>query len=83
VTTGSEREALIEQVTTAWRETDPDGGVRSHPAWHDLDDAGREQAYEVTRRLRAMEAGLDAHGLSTTAKAVLERIGAPRRSPPA
>jgi hypothetical protein len=35
-------------------------------------------AFEVARRLRAMEAALDAEGLSTTARAVLGRIAGAR-----
>lgn len=74
--TDQEREILLERTSSAWRPRDLDGGVRSHPAWHDLDDAGREQAYQITRQLRAIEAALDADGLSSTAKAVLARIRA-------
>jgi hypothetical protein len=33
------------------------------------------EAYEVTRVLRVIETALDPEGLSTTAKAVLARIG--------
>jgi hypothetical protein len=33
------------------------------------------EAYELTRILRAIEAALDPEGLSTTARAVLARIG--------
>jgi hypothetical protein len=67
-------ERLVEAAATAWRERDAAGSVKSHPAWHDLDGEGRVEAFEVTRRLRRMEALLDAKGLSTTAKAVLARI---------
>jgi hypothetical protein len=74
MTTRQETEALIEQVTSAWRPRDVDGGPRPHPAWHDLDEAGREEAYEETVRLRALEAGLDPRGLSSTGRAVLARI---------
>ncbi len=68
------RDPPIDAVTTAFRPRDPAGTVRAHPAWYDLDAEGREEAYEATRVLRAMEAALDADGLSTTAKAVLRRI---------
>ena len=82
-----DRETLLERVTTAWRPRDPDGGLRSHPAWHDLDAVGREEAYALTLRLRRMEAALDDAGLTTTARAVLARIrgNLPRREgwPPA
>ncbi len=67
-------ELLLEQVTSAWRPRGRDGTLRGHPAWHDLDDEGRRAAFEETSRLRALEAAMDAHGLSTTARAVLARI---------
>lgn len=69
-----EREALIEETVTAWRPRDPRGGIRWHPAWHDLDDAGREAAYRHTVVQRQMEAALDPAGLSATARAVLARL---------
>ncbi len=73
--TRKDHDDLIEQVTAAWRPADPrGGGVRSHPAFYDLDAQGREQAQRATMQLRAMEAALDADGLSTTARAVLARI---------
>jgi hypothetical protein len=67
-------DALIEAVAGAYRERDGRGAVRSHPAWHDLDAAGREAAWEVAARSRAMESAMDPGGLSTTARAVLARI---------
>jgi hypothetical protein len=76
--TPEERELLVEQVTSAWRPRRPGGGVRSHPAWHDLDADGRREAFEATRLARRLEAALDGEGLSTTARAVLERIRAAR-----
>jgi hypothetical protein len=70
----TERALLIEQVAGAWRPTDVDGGVRSHPAWHDLDATGRREAFADATRARRLEAALDPEGLSTTARAVLDRI---------
>jgi hypothetical protein len=70
----SPREPLLDSVTTAWRPRDPSGGVRAHPAWHDLDEAGRLEAYDITCALRAAEAALAPDGLSTTARAVMARI---------
>ena len=73
-------EHLVETATTAWRPRDPSGAIRRHPAWADLDAAGRREVYEATARLRALEAALDAEGLSTTARAVLARVfGMPGR----
>jgi hypothetical protein len=67
-------ELLIEAAAAAWRPRDPRGAVAFHPAWHDLDAAGRQEAFEVARRMRAIEAAIDAQGLSTTGRAVLARI---------
>ena len=65
---------LIEAAASAYRPTTVDGGVGAHPAWHDLDAAGRVASYELAGALRTVEAALDPQGLSTTARAVLERI---------
>jgi len=72
--TAAEREALIAAATTAFREPSRDGGLRSHPAFHDLDVAGRVEAFALTLAQRAAEAALDPLGLSTTARAVLARL---------
>jgi hypothetical protein len=69
------REAAIEAVVSAFRSRDRDGRVRVEPAWHDLDDAGRREAFEAAVAQRAIEAALDPDGLSATARAVLRRIG--------
>lgn len=68
------RDALIEAAATAWRGRTPHGDVRSHPAWHDLDDEGRVEAHDRAATSRALEAALDPQGLSSTARAVLARI---------
>ena len=70
----AQRELLVEAAAGAHRSRGADGGVRAHPAWHDLDAAGRREAFEVAAELRAVEAALDPQGLSTTAHAVLARI---------
>ncbi|MFK7739814.1 MAG: hypothetical protein AB8H80_05775 [Planctomycetota bacterium] len=69
-----QRRQLIEQTTTAWRPRDADGGVRSHPAFHDLDEPAREVAAREAERQRSIEAALDSDGLSSTSRAVLARI---------
>lgn len=74
MTPAEEREVLIEAVAGAFRARDPRGGLRAHPAWHDLDDAGREEAYATAVELRALEAALDPEGLSATGRAVMARI---------
>jgi hypothetical protein len=72
--TPRERDELIEQAASAWRPRTRDGGARAHPAWHDLDGAGREAAFEVAREQRRMEAAMDPEGLSTTGRRVLQTI---------
>ena len=72
--TPEERESLVAAVTTAHRERGVRGEIKSHRAWHDLDEAGRTEAFDETMRTRKIEAASDARGLSTTARAVLARI---------
>lgn len=65
---------LVEEVAGAARPR-PRDELRYHPAWHDLGPEGRLRAYELARALRKVEAALDPDGLSTTARAVLARLG--------
>ena len=69
-----EQELLIEQAVGAWRPRGSRGELRAHPAWSDLDPAGREQVFRQTCLQRALEAALDPGGLSSTARAVLARL---------
>jgi hypothetical protein len=68
-----DEDLLIEQVAGAYRPVSSDE-LRYHPAWYDLGPDARERAFERARALRALEAALDPDGLSTTARAVLDRI---------
>jgi hypothetical protein len=77
MTTPNERdeiEALIEAAAGAFRPIGNSGETRAHPAFYDLDEAGREAAFEAALSNRALEASLDPEGLSSTAKAVLARL---------
>jgi hypothetical protein len=69
-------DTLIEAAAGAWRPRAPDGTLRFHPAWWDLDEAGRRAAHDRAHQSRPLEAALDPAGLSTTAKAVMSRIRA-------
>jgi hypothetical protein len=69
-----EREALIEAVVSAWRPSSATGELRGHPAWYDLDEAGRSEAFRQTKLARRLEAAIDPEGVSTTVRAVLRRI---------
>ncbi|MEM9803174.1 MAG: hypothetical protein AAGA20_22840 [Planctomycetota bacterium] len=65
---------LIEAALGAHRERDTRGQVLPHPAWHDLDDAGRREVFEQAKLARRLEAALDPGSLSSTGRAVLARI---------
>lgn len=73
-TDGSERELLIEQVCSAWRPRTADGSIHAHPAWSDLSDEARREAFEDCVLLRRLEAALHPTGLSSTGRVVMERI---------
>ena len=70
------KDALIHAVTSAFRER-VRGEIRAAPAWHDLDPADRVEAHDATAAQRTLDAALDPRGLSSTAHAVLARLGAP------
>ncbi len=69
-----DEELLREQVVSAWRPRDREGGVRAHPAWHDLPAPERARAFDEAATARRLEAALDPEGLSSTARAVLARL---------
>ena len=73
---GDESE-LIEEVAGAHRPRDP-RVVAFLPAWLDLSPVGREAAFDLATRMRAIEAALDPEGRSATVRAVLSRIGRAR-----
>jgi hypothetical protein len=70
----TEEESLIEEATTAWRPRTPHGQILDHPAWADLDAAGRLKVFEETLVMRTIEAALDPDGYSTTVRAVAAMI---------
>ncbi len=72
-----EEELLFEQALAAHRVRRPDGTVKSSPAWHDLSEALRVDAFEKTVVLREVEAAIDPLGQSTTVKSLLARILGP------
>lgn len=73
--TRRESEELIEAALSAWRPRAPGGRVLPSPAWADLEPAARRRVFDQTLRARSMEQAMDPQGLSTTAHAILERIG--------
>lgn len=73
-----DRDGLIEQAAGAHRFRDGHGRTLTHPAWADLDEAGRVEAFERALIVRRIEQAFDSDGLSSTAQVVLARIGATR-----
>jgi hypothetical protein len=73
-TDAREREALVAAATTAFRSRDAEGRLLDDPAWRDLDEAGRREAFAATTELRALEAAAAPDGLSSTVRAVLSRL---------
>lgn len=69
-----DRDALIEQAAGAHRFRDGHGRALTHPAWADLDEAGRAEVFERALIVRRLEQALDPRGLSSTAQVVLARI---------
>lgn len=72
--TPEDREVAIEEVVSPWRERSGRGEVRSAPAWHDLDDAGRREAADAAAVARALERAADPRGWSATVHAVIARL---------
>ena len=69
-----ERQQLVDEATSAWRPRTPDGRILEHPAWADLDRAGREAAFEEAIVQRVLESALHEDGYSTTVRAVMAAI---------
>ena len=69
-----EEELLVEKTISSYRRRAPDGSIQPSPAWADLSADNRRAAFDEAQTLRRMEAALDRGGLSSTARAVLDRI---------
>jgi hypothetical protein len=67
-------EILLEAATSAYRERDRDGRIRPAPAWADLAPQQRRQLFERQLQARLLEQATDPEGLSTTGRAVVDRI---------
>ena len=65
------RDALFEEVLSAYRPRTPRGGVRPSSAFFDLEAEDRLVAFDETLWLRTIEAAVDDDGQSTTVKTVL------------
>ena len=74
-------EVLIEAATGAYRERDSYGRLRPSPAWADLAPAQRRELFDRQLVARLLEQAVDPQGLSSTARAVLDRISFLRQLP--
>lgn len=72
--TDAERDALIEQAVTAYRERDVEGRVVPPPAWWDLAAGDLDELYRRQVQQRALERALDPGGANATIAAVLARM---------
>ena len=68
-------EVLLEAATGAFRERDSFGRVKPSAAWADLTPALRQELFQRQLLARLVERAADPQGLSSTARAVLDRIG--------
>lgn len=70
----ADHQRLVEAALSPRRPVAADGALRHHPAFFDLDAAGREALFAASLQQRRLEAIADANGLSATARAVMQRI---------
>jgi hypothetical protein len=68
---------LLEAALSPHRQSGADGQLRFHPAFFDLDTAGRQRLFIESLLQRRLEAAADPDGLSSTARAVLSRLRKP------
>jgi hypothetical protein len=69
-----DEESQIEQLLSAHRERSAHGEIRPAPVFYDLGEEARARAFDAAVTQRQLEAALDEDGLSSTARAVLQRI---------
>lgn len=66
--------ALLERSVSAFRERTPAGEIRFAPEWHDLSPEQRRALFTMQFESRVLERATDPDGLSTTSRAVLNRL---------
>ena len=71
---GNDKDFLIEQAVSAFREHNTWGRILPSPAWWDLSPEDRGAVYARQLESRLVESALHPGGLSTTVRAVLERL---------
>jgi hypothetical protein len=67
-------EVVLEAATSAYRERDTYGRLKPSPAWADLAPTQRDELFQQQLVARLTEQAIDPEGLSSTARAVFDRI---------
>ncbi len=70
-----DRDALVEAAASAFRARDASGRIVPSPDWADLAPEDRDALFDLELASRRLERAAHPQGLSSTARAVLERIG--------
>ena len=68
------KDVLIEAAVSAFRERNAFGRILPASAWWDLAPEDREALFDRQLESRLLERAIDLDGLSSTARAVLERL---------
>ncbi|PYV11521.1 MAG: hypothetical protein DMG07_18960 [Acidobacteria bacterium] len=68
------KDVLIEAAVSAFRERNAFGRILPASAWWDLAPEDREALFDRQLESRLLERAIDPDGLSSTARAVLERL---------
>jgi hypothetical protein len=69
------KDVLIEAAVSAFRERNAFGRILPASAWWDLAPEDREALFDRQLESRLLERAIDPDGLTSTARAVLERLG--------
>ncbi len=72
--TDENKDQLIEEACSAFRERNAFGRIVPAPAWFDLPPQDRETLYQYQLESRHIERSLNSNGLSSTVLAVLSRL---------
>ena len=66
---------ILESAVSSFRERDSGGRILPSPTWWDLSPEDRDALFRSQFESRILERALDPAGISSTARAVLSRLG--------
>jgi len=69
-----EREVLLEEAVSAYRDRTASGRILPSPAWWDLPPESREQLFARQMQSRVVERALSPDRMSSTVRSVLRRL---------